>query len=97
MGGSSKKLTPRRRPRRCVGCGGELSKATLLRVVRMPEGTVSVDKTGRAPGRGAYLCRDIACVAAAKKRGALSRALKCPVDGELYAQLEALCAERDEP
>lgn len=97
MGGSSQKLTPRRRPRRCVGCGGELSKAALLRVVRTPEGTIKADPTGKAPGRGAYLCRKAACVALAKKRNALSKALKHPVDKELYAQLEALCVERDEP
>lgn len=97
MGGSSEKLTPRRRSRRCVGCGRELSKKGLLRVVRSPEGVVSVDPTGKAPGRGAYLCRDAECVKLAKKRKALSRALKLPVEEELHAQLETLCAERDDP
>lgn len=97
MGGSSEKLTPRRRPRRCVGCGRELSKKSLLRVVRSPQGVVSIDLTGKAAGRGAYLCRDAECVKLAKRRKALSRALKLPIDEELHAQLETLCAERDEP
>lgn len=96
MGGSAQKLK-RRRPRRCVGCGEELPKGTLLRVVRSPGGEVSVDPTGRAPGRGAYLCRKAACVSLAKKRNAISRALKQPVDAELYARMEEFCLEqRDE-
>ena len=65
-------------------------------MVRSPDGAVAVDPTGKAPGRGAYLCCNAACVALAKKRNALSRALKHPVDKELYEQLEVLCAERDE-
>lgn len=97
MGGSTQKLTPRRRPRRCVGCGEELSKAGLLRVVRSPNGTIAIDPTSKAPGRGAYLCRNAECVRLAKKRNALSRALRHPVGGELYTQLEAFCAEDAEP
>lgn len=73
-----------------------MSKANLLRVVRSPDGAVTIDATGKAPGRGAYLCRKAECVGLAKKRNALSRSLKHPVDKELYAQLEAFCAEHAE-
>ena len=96
MGGSAEKVTRRRRPRRCVGCGKELSKTSLLRIVRSPDGVISVDPTGRKPGRGAYLCHDAECVKLAKKRKAISRALKCPVDNDLHAQLEEICAVQDE-
>ncbi|MDR1915393.1 MAG: YlxR family protein [Synergistaceae bacterium] len=95
MGGSSKGLAPaHRRIRRCVGCGRELSKDCMLRVVRSPSGEVSVNAAGKAPGRGAYICADSACVRMAMKKNALARALKHPVDKELYARLEEMCVER---
>jgi predicted RNA-binding protein YlxR (DUF448 family) len=94
MGGSSEKLEPRKRPRRCVGCGREEPKTGLIRVVRSPDGIVSVDASGRAPGRGAYLCADIACVRTAMKKNALSRALKKPVDSGVYVSVEELALER---
>jgi predicted RNA-binding protein YlxR (DUF448 family) len=67
-----------------VGCGQEAPKKSLMRVVRSPEGTVSIDATGRAPGRGAYLCADVECVKKAMKKNALARALKGPVDQGIY-------------
>ncbi|MDR3353882.1 MAG: YlxR family protein [Synergistaceae bacterium] len=94
MGGSSEGLRqPRRRPRRCVGCGRESSKADLIRVVRSPEGVVSVDG-GRTEGRGAYLCASLACLASARKKNALGRALKTRVGPEIYEKLEELCVGR---
>lgn len=96
MGGASEKVdaTPRRRPRRCVGCGKEESKKQLLRVVRSPDGVVAINIAGKAPGRGAYVCADIECIRLAKKRNALSWALKHAVDKDIYAQLEEFCVER---
>ena len=95
MGGSSEKLTNRRRrPRRCVGCGREESIKGLMRIVRSPDGLVSLDATGRAPGRGAYLCADVDCVRKAMKKNALSRAFKQPVDPSVYALAEEAVIER---
>ncbi len=62
-------------------------KRDLLRVVRTPEGHVVVDPTGRLAGRGAYLCDDPACRAAAVKKGALARALAVPVPDPLREEL----------
>jgi predicted RNA-binding protein YlxR (DUF448 family) len=97
MGGSPKKLTqPAERHRRCVGCGLERPKSELLRIARNSEGCVSVDVSGRVQGRGAYLCANAECVRKAMKKNSLSRALKHPVDRELYNMIVALCAHPDE-
>lgn len=83
-------MRPRHVPvRTCVGCQQEQPKRQLVRVVRSSEGAVAVDPTGKAAGRGAYLCREAACWTAALRRGALSRALKTPVGAEDCAALEA--------
>jgi predicted RNA-binding protein YlxR (DUF448 family) len=68
----------------------------MLRIVRSPLGEVSVNAAGKAPGRGAYICADAACVRAAMKKNALARALKHPVDRGIYALLEEMCCERGE-
>ena len=96
MDGSSQKIakTPLRRPRQCVGCGGEHPKKGLIRIVRTADGTVSLDITGKAAGRGAYICADVECVRLAKKRKALARALKQRVPDEIYGLIEEFCIER---
>jgi predicted RNA-binding protein YlxR (DUF448 family) len=97
MGGSSEKLThTRRRPRRCVGCGAEAPKSGLIRVSRSPEGKISVDAGGKAPGRGAYICANVECVKLAMKKNALARALKHPVDPMIYLLIEEFALERGE-
>ena len=64
-----------KRQRSCIACGKLAGKAELMRIVRDPSGVVSFDKTGRAPGRGAYVC-SAECFAAACKKKKLDRALK---------------------
>jgi uncharacterized protein len=58
-----------------VACRTTRPKRELVRIVRAPGGAVALDATGRAPGRGAYLCRDAACWTTAARRRALERAL----------------------
>ena len=96
MDGSSQKIERTRplRPRQCIGCGGEHPKKGLIRIVRASDGTVSIDFTGKAAGRGAYICADVECVRLAKKRKALARALKQRVPDEIYGQIEEFCIER---
>lgn len=80
---------PRRFPlRTCVACRTERQKRELVRIVRAPDGTVGLDPTGRAPGRGAYLCADPACWPTALKKSALERALSAPLPAELRSRLE---------
>ena len=68
--------------RRCIGCMESKPKKELIRVVCNKEGAVSIDSTGRAAGRGAYLCRSTACFAAARKKKAISRSLGADLSEE---------------
>ncbi len=80
------------RPQRmCVACRSHEEKRNLVRIVRSSDGTVSVDLTGKANGRGAYLCLNKECIAKSKKTNALGRALKCEIDSEIYSLLESKC------
>ncbi len=76
--------------RQCVGCREHKDKNQLIRVVRSPEGEISLDLRGRKPGRGAYLCPDPACLKKAAKSRALERAFGAPVPPEV---MEALAAQ----
>ncbi len=75
--------------RQCLGCREQKPKNQLIRVVRSPEGEVSLDFRGKAPGRGAYLCRDAACLKKALKSKALERALNVPIPEEIRSRLLA--------
>ena len=75
--------------RRCVGCNAQRPKRELVRVVRSPEGEISIDLRGKAPGRGAYLCPDPECLKKARKSRALERAFDAPIPAEIYEQLTA--------
>ena len=83
--------------RMCVGCREMKPKKELLRVVRSPEGEVSIDLTGRKPGRGAYLCKNAECMKRAIKQRQLERAFECALGEETHAsllkELEALEAQ----
>ena len=74
--------------RTCVGCRQEQPKRQLVRVVRTPSGDVAVDPTGKAAGRGAYLCRQPECWTAALRRSALAGALRVTLSAEDRATLE---------
>jgi predicted RNA-binding protein YlxR (DUF448 family) len=73
--------------RTCIGCRGKAPKAELVRVVRRPEGGASVDRTGRAVGRGAYVHPAVECLNRAARSGALGRALKAGLTGAEAASL----------
>lgn len=80
--------------RMCVGCREMKPKKELLRVVKSPEGQVSIDVTGRKPGRGAYVCKSAQCLEKAIRQRQLERAFECALSGEtkesLNRELEAL-------
>ncbi|HBG14433.1 MAG TPA: DUF448 domain-containing protein [Synergistaceae bacterium] len=83
----------RRRPRTCAGCGEEFPRSELLRIVRSPDGKIAVDPTGRAPGRGVYLCRRRSCLELARKKKQLSRSLRSQVTDDIFATLSTLLEE----
>jgi len=75
--------------RKCCGCMEMKPKTELVRVVRNKEGTVSLDLTGKAPGRGAYVCRDPECLRKARKAKRIERAFSEAVPDEIYERMEA--------
>ena len=80
---------PKKIPQRqCVGCREMKEKRALIRVVKSPEGEVSLDFGGKKPGRGAYVCPDAACLQRARKSRALERAFSAPIPPEVYDMME---------
>ena len=79
--------------RQCVGCREMKPKKELIRVVRSPEGVVSLDFKGKLPGRGAYVCPDPACLAKARKSKGLERSFSAPLPNEVWEALEAQMKE----
>ena len=85
---------PKKIPMRmCVGCREMKPKKELLRVVRSPEGDVSMDATGKKSGRGAYVCYQEDCLLRALKQRQLDRALEVAVSAELTEQLKEALAK----
>lgn len=85
--------------RKCTGCGEMKEKRELVRVVKAPDvknengeiiqsGEISLDLTGKKPGRGAYICRNIQCLNCARKARRLERAFSCKIPDEIYNRLE---------
>ncbi len=84
--------------RKCLGCGEMFPKKELVRVVKTKTGeneegqeiyTVSLDKTGKAAGRGAYVCKKVACLGAAQKAKRFQRALECQIPEEVFEKMKA--------
>jgi len=73
--------------RMCVGCREMKEKRQLLRIVKSPEGAISFDRVGKAAGRGAYICKDEACLAKAVKQKQLERALETKIEEAVFQQL----------
>ena len=80
----------------CVSCREMQPKKELVRVVRTPEGAIILDATGRANGRGAYLCKKSACLEKAIKSRALERALEAKIEPDTYDTLRAQFANYHE-
>ena len=74
--------------RQCLGCREMKPKGELIRVVRSPEGEISLDFKGKKPGRGGYVCPNQQCLARAKKARSLERAFSAPLPDEVYEALE---------
>ena len=79
--------------RMCLGCGEMKPKKELIRAVKSPEGEISLDLTGRKPGRGAYLCRSEECLRLARKGRKLEKSFSCRIDDEVYDLMEKQLAE----
>ena len=74
--------------RQCLGCREMKPKSELIRVVKSPDGKISLDFTGKKPGRGAYVCRDKSCFDRVIKSKALSRAFKTQISDDIVTELQ---------
>lgn len=74
--------------RKCTGCGEMFDKRTLVRVVKSPDGEISLDLTGKKSGRGAYVCKNIDCLKKARKKRALERAFGVQIEDSVYDTME---------
>ncbi len=81
--------------RMCVACREAKPKRELIRIVKNKEGVVSVDTTGKAQGRGAYLCPNVSCLEKAYKIKALNRALECEFTQDMLQEVKRVILRRE--
>ena len=82
-------MQPKKIPmRKCTGCGEMKPKKELVRVVKSPEGEISLDLTGKKNGSGAYVCKDAACLKKAQKAKRIERAFDCAIPDEIFEKME---------
>ena len=74
--------------RMCCGCNEMKSKREMIRVVKSPEGEISLDFLGKKAGRGAYICKNIECLNKARKTRRFERAFSCMISKEVYEEME---------
>lgn len=74
--------------RQCVGCGEMCNKKEMMRVVKTAEGSIVLDVTGKQNGRGAYFCRQAACLKLARKNKGLERSFRMSIPDDVYDSLE---------
>ncbi|MGI6248263.1 MAG: RNase P modulator RnpM [Acutalibacteraceae bacterium] len=74
--------------RQCMGCNERKPKKELVRVVKNKEGEISLDLKGRSPGRGAYVCHSLDCLAKAQKSKRFERVFECKIPEEVYELMQ---------
>ena len=72
----------------CTGCSEMFDKRTLVRVVKSPDGEISLDLTGKKSGRGAYVCKNVDCLKKARKKKAFERAFGVTIEDSIYDEME---------
>jgi predicted RNA-binding protein YlxR (DUF448 family) len=89
-------MRPEKIPMRmCTGCGEMKPKKELVRVVKSPEGEVSLDLTGKKPGRGAYVCKSAECLRKARKSRRFEKAFSMKIPDEIYDAMEKELTENE--
>lgn len=74
--------------RTCIACRAVKDKREMLRIVRTPDGDIKLDLTGKAAGRGAYICGDKECIKKLRKQKILNKVFSCEVDAGVYDGIE---------
>ena len=80
--------------RTCIGCNSQKNKKDLIRIVKNKEEIISIDKTGKANGRGAYICDDISCLEKAIKSKRLERTFETKISEEIYESLRGVIIDK---
>lgn len=80
--------------RTCIGCKEKKDKKDLIRIVKNKEGIITLDRTGKANGRGAYICDNIQCLEKAIKTKALERAFEMSISEDVYNELRGVISEK---
>lgn len=74
--------------RTCIGCGEQKTKKELIRIVKNQAGEIKVDKTGKLPGRGAYICNNTECLEKVMKSKRLEKSFEMKIDSSIYEDLK---------
>lgn len=80
--------------RTCMGCNTKKDKKDLIRIVRSKEGEISIDRTGRANGRGAYICDNIDCLEKAIKTKRIEKVFETKIEDEIYNKLRGVIIDK---
>ena len=80
--------------RTCLGCNEAKPKNELIRIVKQSDGKIFVDKTGKAEGRGAYICNNVECLEKAIKSKSLSRSFETEINNEIYESLRGVIIDK---
>lgn len=75
--------------RKCIGCQEMKNKKELIRIVRNKDGDISLDRTGKKPGRGAYICPNEECLIKVQKNKGLERSFKVKIPNEIFVELKS--------
>ena len=74
--------------RTCIGCGIQKPKKELIRIVKNQKGEIKLDKTGKLPGRGAYICDSLECLEKAERSKKLEKAFETKIEENVYEELK---------
>lgn len=80
--------------RTCIGCNSQKYKKDLIRIVKNKEGNIFIDRTGKANGRGAYICDDIQCIEKAIKSKRLEKIFDTKISDEIYENLRGVIVDK---
>lgn len=80
--------------RTCMGCNEKKDKKDLIRIVKNKENNITIDRTGKLEGRGAYICDKIECLEKVIKSKRLERVLECSLDEEIYNKLRGVIIDK---
>ena len=81
--------------RKCMACNIKNDKYNLIRIVRMPNGEILIDKTRKLDGRGAYICNDIKCLDKVIKSNRINKVLGCSIDKKIYEDIRGVIIDNE--